>query len=622
MRERRTVRPVAAPLPVRWAAWLGATCLLLVCGSEAKAGSTVGADLITRRKRHLLEVRSLSLQSDHGELIGLWLLAVAPEEPGADDAAALTLTAEDGANFQVTFAELERAVIPMSELVRLTLAPLNAPARAQAISFLALAVQLVAPEERSALSEQLFETREGLRERLPVMTVAPDAPLGAHVDRLLAVDEQAFFVEGWMHTDNGPVARLTAVSPEGERAEILDRVCRSSRPDVTEFFASQRTDDEHGMLGYFELESPSLRAGGWIFEVEDQRGNAYELEAPVVIEEPLTVRNAVLTVPAFDRPLNEDLMVNHVHPAITRVQQRIGTEPVIAAVTQLGEPPDDPDVSIIVPIYKRIDHLEAQLAGLADDPDILASDLVYVLDTPEQGEELRLRAADLYPIYRIPLRVAVLEKNVGFAGACNAGAELAGGRLLLFMNSDVLPDRPGWLATMRDFYNATPNIGALGPKLMYEDESIQHAGMYYHRIVGSSAWVDSHYFKGMHRSLAGANVARRVPLVSGACLMIDRALYQRLDGLPTRYVQGDYEDSDFCLQLAAEGLDNWYLPDAELYHLEGQSYAVDARRPCNRFNMWLHNHLYSDRIDRLMLAFADGFPDPSFNGNRRRDDVG
>ena len=273
-------------------------------------------------------------------------------------------------------------------------------------------------------------------------------------------------------------------------------------------------------------------------------------------------------------------MVSHIHPAITRIQKRVSTPPVVGSLREFGDSPDSPEVSIVVPLYRQIDHLEAQLAEFANDPELFASDLVYVLDSPERAEELLQRAADLHPIYQLPFRVAVLEENVGFAGACNAGADLARSRLLVLLNSDILPDRPGWLATMRDFYDATPNIGALGPKLMYEDDSIQHAGMYYHRLPGSSLWVDAHYYKGMHRSLAPANVARRVPLVSGACLMIDRDLYKRVGGLPTMYVQGDYEDAHFCLNLLGEGVDNWYLPEAELYHLEGQSYTADtASRP-------------------------------------------
>ena len=54
------------------------------------------------------------------------------------------------------------------------------------------------------------------------------------------------------------------------------------------------------------------------------------------------------------------------------------------------------------------------------------------------------------------------------------------------MNSDVLPDRPGWLERMVAFYGSVDGIGALGPKLLYEDDSIQHAGIHFHRSEGQT----------------------------------------------------------------------------------------------------------------------------------------
>jgi len=104
-----------------------------------------------------------------------------------------------------------------------------------------------------------------------------------------------------------------------------------------------------------------------------------------------------------------------------------------------------------------------------------------------------------------------------------------------------------------------------------------------------------------------------VPLVSGACMMIDRTLYEQLGGLRSIYIRGDYEDSDLCLQLMDSGRENWYLPDVELYHLEGQSYSVSAdqagdRYTANRYNAWVHSHLWHDRIAEIMRAMSQSSP--------------
>jgi O-antigen biosynthesis protein len=101
-----------------------------------------------------------------------------------------------------------------------------------------------------------------------------------------------------------------------------------------------------------------------------------------------------------------------------------------------------------------------------------------------------------------------------------------------------------------------------------------------------------------------ANVARAVPAVTAACLLVDRQLYERVGGLSGAYVQGDYEDSDFCLRLLDAGRENWYLPDVELYHLEGQSYPDPVRRMNSEFNCWLHTYLWHEQIETAMARFA------------------
>jgi GT2 family glycosyltransferase len=338
--------------------------------------------------------------------------------------------------------------------------------------------------------------------------------------------------------------------------------------------------------------------------MESATGLAVELAGPPVMADALAVRDTILS--AFHEQLPDDeVMTNHVHPAVSRIQDRLVSAPSFEKVVSFGSPPDSSAVSIVVPLYERLDLLEMQLAEFAHDPEISESDLIYVLDSPEQSTLFLPQAAQLAELYGIPFRVGVLEQNVGFAGACNAGAALARGRLLLLLNSDTLPVKPGWLSTMRAFYDSTRDIGALGPKMLYEDDSIQHAGMYFYQPPGSSLWLDAHYFKGMHRDLPEANVARPVPIVSGACLMVDRSIYETNGGLRDEYLRGDYEDSDFCLKLSEQGLVNWYVPSVELYHLEGQSYSATAQQAAgraifNRYNMWLHTQRWGDRISRVM----------------------
>ena len=495
-------------------------------------------------------------------------------------------------------------------LVRRCLAPLDARTRNRVTDFLARACA-TAIDGRGGLrvSERLFDIRQAVRERLPLQVNQPEQPRGLYADRLLTIDERAFYLRGWMRDEESRAVRMTAVSPEGARTELLQRIHRFPRPDVLEFYAplGQSRDSRLGMLCYFELGTPSLLPAGWLLEMEEADGTAVQFPIPATARDPEVVRNTVLDDPARQRVLDEQMMADNVRPALTRLQQRLEETVSVRTVNQYGAPPESPEISIVVPIYQHVEHLEMQMAEFGNDPQLKAADLVYVLDSPEQADALDYKASQLIAMYEVPFRTVVLDRNVGFAGANNAGLALARGRLLLLLNSDVVPAAPGWLQVMRDFYDANPGIGALGPKLLYEDDSIQHAGMCFHQPPGSSEWLDAHYFKGMHRTLPAANVARPVPAVSGACMMISTELYRRhpLRGL---YVRGDYEDFDICMRLLEAGHENWYLPEAELYHLEGQSYTSVMRIPANRYNMWLHTHLWSERIGSIM---ASGRYDPS-----------
>src|SRR5262249_42536609 len=137
---------------------------------------------------------------------------------------------------------------------------------------------------------------------------------------------------------------------------------------------------------------------------------------------------------------------------------------------------------------------------------------------------------------------------------------------------------------------------------LYEDDSIQHAGLHFVRPDGARVWENAHYFKGLHRTHGPANVTRTVPAVTGGCCLLSFAAWTRVGGLQGIYVQGDFEDSDLCLRLSLQGLEHWYLADVELYHLEGQSYPSELRRATSRYNAWLHTHLWGPQITAMHEA--------------------
>ena len=81
--------------------------------------------------------------------------------------------------------------------------------------------------------------------------------------------------------------------------------------------------------------------------------------------------------------------------------------------------------------------------------------------------------------------------------------------------------------------------------------------------------------------------------------MICRTLFRDAGGFDEGYVQGDFEDSDLCLRLAARGLQNWYCPEVELHHLEGASYPNEERARNLIYNRWRHTQRCHGMLEQL-----------------------
>jgi O-antigen biosynthesis protein len=179
---------------------------------------------------------------------------------------------------------------------------------------------------------------------------------------------------------------------------------------------------------------------------------------------------------------------------------------------------------------------------------------------------------------------------------------LARGKCLLLMNSDVFPKSAGWLSKLHEIYKTETDAGILGVKLLFEDGSIQHAGMELRRYPPwGGLWINHHTLKG--HSAAGLSGVRDVAAVTAACMMVDAELYRSVGGLCEDYIIGDFEDSDLCLKVRQAGRRNLVALDVELYHVERQSQnRIDpllGRTNLTLYNCWLHNSRWHDVISDL-----------------------
>ena len=99
--------------------------------------------------------------------------------------------------------------------------------------------------------------------------------------------------------------------------------------------------------------------------------------------------------------------------------------------------------------------------------------------------------------------------------------------------------------------------------------------------------------------------------MTGAALLVRRALFEAVGGVCEDYIIGDYEDSDFCLRLRAAGASIGYVPDAELYHFERRSIRLHqgyTRTLASRYNRTLHHRRWGGAMGALMAS--PGFRKP------------
>jgi O-antigen biosynthesis protein len=624
-RVRRSLQPEIPFLGcVDYACWLSDT-VLLVAGWFPTTGGVDEVLLVSSGRWDQVEARHHSYARPdvpgNNSTIGKLLTIVVPDRlAGRKTLSGVRLVVRSGTSrFQVGGTPLGEQLVDLDTLIGGAFTRLDSETRLAIASFLAetgASHATIPGSTHPHLARSVARARTVLLEPTLARAVTRDHTAGLAVDTLAHVGECLYYAQGWMVDRDSTIAGLAAISPDGRRVELLDSVFRFERADVAAYYGLPSTHEKlarAGFICHFRLEGPATPSSGWQFELRNTADESLVSAAPTILTDPIEARNAIIEGLPIEALPSEPLMRDHVHPAIEALQARCAALVEIEDVAVFGQPKVSAEVSVIVPLYRRIDFLEHQLAQFVHDPEMLDVDLIYVLDSPELKNALRDAAAQLYALYRIPFRTVILRRNVGFSGANNAGASVAVGRRLILLNSDVLPDQPGWVGRLLAFHQSLPQVGALGPKLLYEDGSLQHAGMYFHRPAGtalSGLWQNLHYYKGFHGDLPDANVARPVPAVTGACIMIEKSLYHEVGGLQSVYVQGDHEDSDLCLRLIAAGRQNWYLPSVQLYHLEGQSYPGPLRARAALYNRWLHTRLWDSQIEHVMSVFPSPFRTP------------
>jgi GT2 family glycosyltransferase len=462
------------------------------------------------------------------------------------------------------------------------------------------------PEQRS-LGTLLDTIGRNAVERLPPSIQNGNPRYALHVDQATPVIDKGIFIVGWFNADATASVKIVCHCDSSAFA-VSDHWVRYRRDDVSSHLASvgiSVRDHDHGYICFVPL---SRGDAPYYLATISKSGEVRRMRVAVAQHRQTlqTVRDLLVPFDSGKGDLRR-LMEDHIGPAVGAVwaaRQKPARTPVVHSY---GTRPADPSVSIIVPLFGRHDFAEFQMALFADDPEFQNVELIYVVDDPTIVKEFYSRCSDLYGIYRVPFLVTYPGWNLGFGGANNFAAEIARGEHLLLMNSDVMPKRPGWLGDLVRIYGSLPAPGLLGAKMLYEDGSIQHAGMAFRRFEAwDNLWTNHHPLKG--HSPIGLTGVREVPAVTAACALIETALYRQLGGFSEDYIIGDFEDSDLCLRASMSGRPNYVALDVELYHLERQSQNtlgdVQWRTNITVYNCLLHDRRWADVIEKTNMEKA------------------
>jgi len=229
-------------------------------------------------------------------------------------------------------------------------------------------------------------------------------------------------------------------------------------------------------------------------------------------------------------------------------------------------PDPAPRVSIIIPTRNAKSLLQVAVESCLDKTRYPDFEILIVDNQSDEPDAI----AYLEHIALTPgVRILPYAKPFNFADMNNVAASEATGSVLCFLNNDTEVIREDWLEHMVS-HALRPEIGAVGAKLYFPDDTLQHAGIVL--VPAFIAWHAFSHFPRAHSGFFGrAILQQNYSAVTAACMVVRRELFERVDGFDAETFAVSYNDVDFCLHLNAEGFRTFWTPFAELYHYQSAS---------------------------------------------------
>ena len=267
---------------------------------------------------------------------------------------------------------------------------------------------------------------------------------------------------------------------------------------------------------------------------------------------------------------------------------------------------EEPLVSILIPNKDHTDDLDVCLNSFFERADYQNYEFIII----ENNSVLPETFAYYEKIEKEHDNVKVVYWEAGFnySAINNFGFKFAKGDYIMLLNNDVELITPDIFQSMLGFC-MRPEVGIVGAKLLYNDHTVQHAGV----LVVAGGLAD-HVFKGIHEDdpcyMGRAISSQDVSAVTAACLLVKRSVYEEVGGLEDEF-QVAFNDVDFCLKVRKAGYLIVYDADVKLFHYESKSRGMEDTT--ERFIRFGNEMMLLNSKWDILSTFVDPYYNPNLS---------
>ena len=231
----------------------------------------------------------------------------------------------------------------------------------------------------------------------------------------------------------------------------------------------------------------------------------------------------------------------------------------------------NPCVSIIIPFKDKPDLLKTCIDSILNESTYQNWEIIGISNNSTEQETF-----DLLAHYEnLDERIKFHHYNIPFnySKLNNYALQFTKGEHLILLNNDIEIITKEWIETLLE-HSQREGIGAVGAKLYYPNNTVQHAGVII-GIGGIAGHCHKHYHRNDHGYFGKLSLTQNLSAVTGACIMIKKALYEKINGFDEENLSVAFNDVDFCLRLRELNYLNVFTPFCEAYHHESISRGTE-----------------------------------------------